>query len=47
MNILIISVLNLVGLGDFIVVGIILVIFNYENDYDLLKKVNILGMLNV
>lgn len=41
-----ISVLNPVGSGDSTVAGITSAILNHENDHDLLKKANTLGMLN-
>lgn len=46
MNIPKISVLNPVGSGDSTVAGITSAILNHENDHDLLKKANTLGMLN-
>ncbi len=45
-NIPTISVLNPVGSGDSTVAGITSAIINHENDHDLLKKANTLGMLN-
>ncbi len=45
-NIPTISVLNPVGSGDSTVAGITSAILNHENDHDLLKKANTLGMLN-
>ncbi len=46
MNIPTINVLNPVGSGDSTVAGITSAILNHENDRDLLKKANTLGMLN-
>ncbi|AND03446.1 TPA: tagatose-6-phosphate kinase [Staphylococcus aureus] len=45
-NIPTINVLNPVGSGDSTVAGITSAILNHENDHDLLKKANTLGMLN-